>query len=63
MRLLLLFLLMPATSTEIVVPRACLTKIELTEKAECSGPDLQHMTCRGLLLTKKKGCEYLRIVK
>lgn len=35
--------------------------VELTETAECSGADLKHLVCTGLLLTKKADCETLRI--
>lgn len=46
-----------AASLVITVPRACLIDAQLTPKTECEGPDLEHLDCKGIKLTKKKGCE------
>jgi hypothetical protein len=49
---------------EIVVRRACLEDVKLTEDSECRqkvGDTVMH--CTGLRLTKFKGCEELEIQK
>lgn len=40
----------PAAGT-YVVPRACIQKVELSDKTECSGPDPQHLRCTAVTLT------------
>ena len=59
----LLFLLTGTQHVEVVVSRPCLTDIKITDHAECTGPDLKHMTCTGLLITYRKGCEVLKVVR
>lgn len=35
----------PLVHARTVIPRPCLVKMELTEKSECKGPDMEHMVC------------------
>lgn len=48
---------------ELVIPKTCVKSAVMGDKFECSGPDNQHMSCRGLILTFHKECEELRVVK
>jgi hypothetical protein len=53
----------PRVTAMVVLERGCLVSVALTEHAECSGPDLEHLNCTGLTLTKRVGCEKLRITR
>jgi hypothetical protein len=53
----------PRVTAMVVLERGCLVSVALTEHAECSGPDLEHLNCTGLTLTKRVGCEKLRIAR
>ncbi len=44
----------------LVMERACMVSVALTERTECTGPDLDHLRCTGLMLTSKTGCEKVR---
>ncbi len=46
---------------EVVIPRPCMVAIALTPGTECHGPDHKHLSCTGLVLTIKPGCESLRV--
>lgn len=46
---------------QVVVPRDCMTSVELTDKAECHGDDVEHLHCTGFKLTKRQGCEQLSV--
>lgn len=48
---------------ELVIPRACMERVELSERSECYGPDERHLKCTGLVLKVRKECEQLRVVK
>lgn len=48
-----------AAKPEYVLIRDCMISIELSDRAECKGPDMDHMVCTGVLITKKKNCEML----
>lgn len=53
-------LLALAAKPEIQVVRDCLLSIALSDRAECHGADVEHMTCTGILVTKRKNCEMLK---
>lgn len=48
-------------SARVELARHCITKVELSEKTQCKGPDLEHLSCTGIVLTKKNGCETLHV--
>ena len=50
------------SSTELVIPRACMKAVELTEASECHGPDEDHLKCSGLALTVRTECEQVRVI-
>ena len=50
-------------NTEIVLPRECLTKVELGPETWCGGPDINNLTCYKIVITYKKGCEQVHLVK
>ncbi len=51
------------STTELVIPRACMKTVELTEQSECHGPDGDHMNCSGLVLKVKAECEQVRVIQ
>lgn len=48
-----------AVGGEILIPRMCMTSIELMPNSECRGADEEHMRCTNLKLTVKKDCGLL----
>ncbi len=48
---------------DLIIPRPCMVAIALTADAECRGRDRRRLSCTGLLLTIKPGCEELRVAK
>lgn len=53
-------LLALAAKPQIILVRDCLLSVELSDKAECHGDDFNHMSCTGILITKRKGCESIK---
>jgi len=47
--------------TEIVIPRPCVLEVRLTQKTECHGPDLKHLSCTDLVMVVKPKCEEIRV--
>ena len=50
-------------TVEVVVDRECATAVNMGPKFECTGPDDQHLTCTGLVVSFKPSCERLNIVR
>ncbi len=48
---------------QVVMERACITKVEEGKETRCTGPDMQHLSCTGIVLTYHPGCEVLQIKK
>lgn len=46
---------------EIVIPRACMEGVSLSEDTECRGADRGHLLCTGMVLRVKSGCEMVRV--
>lgn len=45
---------------EIIVPRYCIEKVELTPKSECKGPDGK-LDCKGILVTFDPSCAIVNV--
>lgn len=54
-------LLALAAKPQVVLVRDCLLSVALSDNAECHGDDFTHMSCTGILITKRKGCESLKV--
>jgi hypothetical protein len=46
---------------ELVIPRPCMESVALSDDSECHGPDKQHLSCTGLVLTVRAACGELRV--
>lgn len=69
MRLLLAMLLVAACAVaqraqrvELVVSGPCVKAIKPGRNFECKGPDKDHMTCRGILVSYESSCAQIHVV-
>lgn len=47
---------------QMYVPTACIEEVTKGPETACQGPDMQHLMCTGIHMTKHVGCEEIKLV-
>ena len=49
------------TRIGVKVPTECILAVGTEKQTRCAGPDMWHLTCTGLTLKLRKGCEVVEV--